>query len=217
MVQFDWSVGEILKMLNELGLTEKTLVVFSSDNGPVYDDGYADGTTVKTSKQEVDRGHDASGIFRGGKYQIYEGGTRVPLIISWPGQISPGVSDAVVSQIDFMASFAGLLGMDLPADSATDSRNILPVLLGENSNLTDGPVLEHAARRLALRQGRFKYIPPVNGRGAELYNLDNDPGETANLAKMMPERCEELDARMDQLLTSGIRSVFSSSFEESAQ
>ena len=81
MVQFDWFTGEILKTLEEHGLTENTLVIFSSDNGPVYDDGYDDGTTVKPARGESDRRHDGSGIYRGGKYQIYEGGTRIPFII----------------------------------------------------------------------------------------------------------------------------------------
>ena len=88
MVQLDWCAGEITKALKENGLSDNTIVIFSSDNGPVYDDGYDDGTTVKTSTKENDRGHDGSGHFRGGKYQIYEGGTRVPLIIRWPGHVS---------------------------------------------------------------------------------------------------------------------------------
>ncbi|MEX1049145.1 MAG: sulfatase-like hydrolase/transferase, partial [Akkermansiaceae bacterium] len=108
MVHFDWAVGELLKTLDEQGLAENTLVIFSSDNGPVYDDGYDDGTKVHTSTGEVDQGHDGSGPYRGGKYQIYEGGTRVPFIVRWPAKIKSGVSDALVSQIDFIASFAAM-------------------------------------------------------------------------------------------------------------
>ena len=84
MVQFDWSVGAIAKILDELDLSENTIFIVSSDNGPVYDDGYEDGSTVRKSTEEADQGHDGSGPYRGGKYQIYEGGTRVPFIIRWP-------------------------------------------------------------------------------------------------------------------------------------
>ena len=109
MVAFDWAVGELLKTLEDSDLTENTIVIFSSDNGPVYDDGYDDGTTVRTSTKEIDQGHDGSGPYRGGKYQIYEGGTRVPFILRWPARVEPGVSDALVNQIDLLASFADLL------------------------------------------------------------------------------------------------------------
>lgn len=132
MVQFDWSTGEIMKTLDELGLKENTVVIFSSDNGPVYDDGYENGTTVKPRSGEVDRGHDASGIYRGGKYQIYEGGTRIPFIVRWPDRIKPGVSDALVNQIDFIASFADLLNIELAQNEARDSRNALDALLGND-------------------------------------------------------------------------------------
>ena len=101
IVSVDDQVGKLLDVLEKRGLRRNTLVIFSSDNGPVYDDGYEDGTTVRTSTQETDRGHDGSGPFRGGKYQIYEGGTRVPFIVKWPGHIQPGKSAAMVSQIDF--------------------------------------------------------------------------------------------------------------------
>ena len=117
MVQLDWCAGEIMKALDEHGLADNTLVIFSSDNGPVYDDGYEDGTTVHTSSKEVDRGHDGSGPYRSGKYQIYEGGTRVPFIVKWPGHVTPGESAALVNQIDFIASFAELLKKLKQADA----------------------------------------------------------------------------------------------------
>lgn len=212
MVQFDWSTGEIIKTLETLGLTENTLIIFSSDNGPVYDDGYEDGTTPKEVSKEVDRGHDGSGIFRGAKYQIYEGGTRVPLIVSWPGTVKPGTSSALVSQLDFMASFAALLDLSLPADAAKDSRNILPVLLGKETP-SGGFILEQAVGQPALRCGKWKYIPPrelpktKKTFAAELYDLDNDPGESRNLAETLPEKLQELDIRLKQLQAAGVRHV----------
>jgi len=205
MVQFDWSTGEIMKALEEHGLTENTLVIFSSDNGPVYDDGYDDGTTVRTSEAEVDRGHDGSGPYRAGKYQIYEGGTRVPLIIRWPERIKPGTSDALVSQIDFMASFAELLGIELPENEARDSRNNLDALLGRNPIGLDYMIEE--ARGLALRQNDWKYIAPPTGKKkkstvakAELYNLKDDPGESNNIIGEHPERAESMERLLGELV-----------------
>ena len=131
MVAFDWAVGQVLDALEQNGLAENTIVIFSSDNGPVYDDGYDDGTTVYCSSEEADRGHDGSGMWRGGKYQIYEGGTRVPMIIRWPGRIEPGVSDAMVNQTDLMASFAELLDIDLKDGEAVDSRSSLATFTGK--------------------------------------------------------------------------------------
>ena len=203
MVQLDWCAGEILAALDEHGLADDTIVIFSSDNGPVYDDGYEDGTTVHTSTKEVDRGHDGSGPFRGGKYQIYEGGTRVPLIVRWPGRVEPGKSAALVSQIDFIASFAALLGVELGADQAIDSRDNLAALLGKDPRGL--PFMLEEAGTVALRAGSWKFIP--GGRGArgrkpakaELYNLDADPGEQENLIDKHPGRAAEMRELLQRL------------------
>jgi arylsulfatase A-like enzyme len=210
MVQFDWSTGEIMKALEKHGLTENTIVIFSSDNGPVYDDGYDDGTTVETSTKEVDRGHDGSGIYRGGKYQIYEGGTRVPFIIRWPAQIKPGTSDALVNQVDFIASFANLLGIELPEEEARDSRDTLNAFLGKDPKGLDF-MIEEAGNRKALRRGDWKYIAPGKARKknrgagskAELYNLKTDPGESSNIIADHPEKAEALAAELTVLIDSG--------------
>ncbi|WP_372798900.1 sulfatase-like hydrolase/transferase, partial [Pontiella sp.] len=197
MVQFDWATGEIMKALEQYGLTENTLVIFSSDNGPVYDDGYDDGTTVKTSTKEVDRGHDGSGIYRGGKYQIYEGGTRVPFIVRWPAQVRPGVSHALVNQIDFIASFADLLDVELPDTEARDSRNALKALLGKDAK--GHALMIEEAHGLALRQGDWKYMEKQKyswggkPQPPQLYNLEKDPGETANVIDQYPEKAAEMD------------------------
>src|SRR5262249_48060158 len=122
--ELDWTVGEILKTLDRLKLTDNTLVMFSSDNGPVLDDGYADDAVEKLGT------HKPAGPLRGGKYSIYEGGTRVPLLARWPARIKPGVSSALLSQLDLFASLAALTGQKLSADAAPDSQNILPALLG---------------------------------------------------------------------------------------
>ncbi len=214
MVQLDWSVGEVLKTLEAEGLTDNTLVIFSSDNGPVYDDGYDDGTSVHTSTREVDNGHDASGPYRGGKYQIYEGGTRVPLIVKWPGKIKPGKSAALVNQIDFLASFAEMLDVPLDDDQAIDSRSVLSALLGKSPDGLD--VMIEEARALAVRKGPWKYVrmppprknPEKNPPKEELYNLDDDIGEEKNLITerpMIAKQMRELLTKMQQ--EQGVRHV----------
>ena len=198
MVELDWAVGEILKMLEDEGLSENTLVIFTSDNGPVYDDGYRDGTTVPTSSREVDRGHDASGPFRGGKYQIYEGGTRVPFIVKWPGHVRPGRSEALVTQIDFIASFAELLGIELKEGQAPDSRNALAALLGKKLR-GRRYIIEESGRTFAVRRGSWKYVRKIRRKGKpveELYNLDRDVGEKKNIAKERAGVTAELRRRL---------------------
>ncbi len=185
MVQFDWAVGEITKMLDDAELSDNTIVIFTSDNGPVYDDGYQDGTTVPTSSREVDRGHDGSGPYRGGKYQIYEGGTRVPFIVRWPGQIKPGRSTALVTQIDFIASFANLLEVTLKDGQAIDSRDSLDALLGRDHRGRHA-IVEEAGRALAVRWGPWKYIRKRKQGAEELYHLGRDIGEQKNVAKLHP-------------------------------
>lgn len=209
MVQFDWATGEILKALEESGIADNTIVVFSSDNGPTYDDGYDDGTTIEASNGENDRGHDASGMYRGGKYQIYEGGTRVPLIVRWPKRIKPMVSNAMVSQIDFLASFADLLGQEIPTNEARDSRNTLAAFMGED--LTGlSYMIEETRTRHALRSGDWKYIigpkKKQKDTGPELYNLKTDPGEQNNLAHLNKDVAEKMDKQLQDLIASeGLR------------
>ncbi|WP_372808944.1 arylsulfatase [Pontiella sp.] len=209
MVAFDWAAGEILDALEESGLTENTIVILSSDNGPVYDDGYDDGTTVLCSMEEEDRGHDGSGIWRGGKYQIFEGGTRVPFIIRWPARIQPGTSGALVNQIDLMASFAELLGVELPEGSAVDSRNSLPAFLGRDPQGQEWMIEESFG--LALRRNEWKYTRPVQpgwpvGRPPiqrALYNLHDDPAESRNVIENHPEIAEEMERKLDAMVNSG--------------
>lgn len=209
MVQFDWTVGEIMKTLEQHGLAENTLVIFSSDNGPVYNDGYADGTHVLCSEEEGERGHDGSGIWRGGKYQIYEGGTRVPFIVRWPGRIKPATSDALVNQIDLLASFAELLNIPLAEDEAPDSRNTLDALLGKDAQGLEYMIEESFG--LALRKNEWKYIQAVQphwpkGRPAierSLYNLKADASESENVILNFPEVADELEQKLDALVKSG--------------
>ena len=210
MVQFDWATGEIMNALEKAGVKDNTIVIFSSDNGPVYDDGYDDGTITKTSSKETDHGHDGSGIYRGGKYQIYEGGTRVPFIIRWPNGIKAGKSDSMVNQIDFLASFANLLGIELADNEGIDSRNMWDAFIGKDSKGL--PYMLEEARGLALRRDQWKFISLKKGRKAkgappkELYDLSKDVGEQNNVIKEFPEIAEDMEAQMKQLKESkGVR------------
>ncbi len=214
MVEFDWVVGEIMQTLDEQGLADDTIVIFSSDNGPVYDDGYADGTTLHTSIGEEDRGHDGSGIWRGGKYQIYEGGTRVPFIVRWPSRIKPGTSTALVNQIDFMASFARLFGLELADGEGIDSRDTLAAFLGEDPDGLRYMVEE--ASGLALRSGNWKYVEPQQVRypqglpsfGKTLFNLADDPSEQRNIADQHPEKTAQLSGVLQKAREGGVRQAF---------
>jgi len=204
IVEFDDCVGRILAKIRELGLADRTLVILSSDNGPVLDDGYKDGANEKLSN------HRPAGPLRGGKYSQFEGGTRIPLVVCWPGRVKPGVSDAMVSQVDFPASLGALVGQKPDAVTMPDSRNLLPVFLGESSEGRD-QVVEHAAG-LALRSGNWKYIAPAkirDGLGpwkqwktAEpglLFDLAADPGETRDLASENPVKTGELAAELQRI------------------
>jgi arylsulfatase A-like enzyme len=193
--QFDWCVGQIIAALKRSKIAENTLVIVSSDNGPVLDDGYADGAVEDLN------GHQPSGPLRGGKYSINEGGTRVPFIACWPERIKPGVSDALVCQIDLLASFAALAGQKLSADAGPDSFDVLPALLGESPVGRDH-LVEHR-RELAIRQGPWKLIPAKPDAKAQLYNLADDLGETRDVAVENADRTKQLRNLLDRIREQG--------------
>ncbi|MEG0456470.1 MAG: sulfatase-like hydrolase/transferase, partial [Bacteroides sp.] len=158
IAQFDWTVGQIVAALDRMGLTENTLIVLSSDNGAVVDDGYQD------RAEELLNGHRPTGPLRGGKYSAFEGGTRVPAIVSWPKEIKKGkVSPALVSQIDWLASFASLTQSVLPKKVAADSFNNLDTWLGKSDKSRDWVVEQAANHTLSVRTADWKYIEPKNG------------------------------------------------------
>lgn len=199
IVQLDWCVGEVLATLERLHLTSNTLVIFTSDNGPVLDDGYADGAVRDQN------GHRPAGPWRGGKYRVYEGGTRVPFLVRWPGRVRPGVSDALICQVDLLASFAALTGQAVASGQAPDSHDVLPALLGEQRTGRTELVEHDGFNRLAIRSNSWKYIsPPRRARAqgesaAELYRLDADPGETNNLAPAQPSITRKLSEALEAI------------------
>lgn len=155
IIEFDWSIGQIVETLERLGIAGNTLIIVTSDNGPVVDDGYADQAV------ELLGAHRPWGDFRGGKYSIFEAGTRVPFIVTWPEKIKAGVSDALFSQIDLYASLACLLNTQPATGAAPDSRNHLPALLGNDRKGRDY-VIEQATG-LSVSDGEWKYIAPNHG------------------------------------------------------
>lgn len=212
IAQMDWSVGEILGTLDRLGLAENTLVLFSSDNGPVVDDGYHDEAVERLGS------HRPAGPLRGGKYSAFEAGTRVPLLVRWPGRVRPGaISDALFSQVDLMASLAALTGVSLDPREAPDSRNHLQALLGRAEKGREHVVQQSIRNTLSLVRGRWKYIEPSDGPAVnrntgielgnapqpQLYDLVADPGERRNVAVEHPEVVREMAALLAEIRAAG--------------
>lgn len=196
VVEADWCVGEVIAHLEQRGLLDNTLVIFTSDNGPVIDDGYYDQAEERLGS------HDPKAGTRGGKYSLYDGGTHIPLIVYWKGRINPAVSPAFVSQLDFFASLGKLVGGEVP--EGLDSREHLDALLGKSDSAREALVLE-AEGRLAYRSGRYALIPPYSGPKTNttknelgnmdewgLYDLEADRGQQTNIAAEHPELLEQL-------------------------
>jgi arylsulfatase A-like enzyme len=209
IVEFDWCVGEIVRTLDRLGLTERTIVIFTSDNGPVVDDGYMDRAV------ELLDGHKPAGPLRGGKYSAFDAGTRVPFVVRWTGQVEPGTSGALVSQVDMLASLAALTGRRLDRADGPDSFDLSEALFGKDRDGRDHLVEQAGA--LSLIDGRWKYIEPSAGPAVEkntaielgnapepqLYDLAIDIGETRNLAAERPEIVRSMAARLDDIKRAG--------------
>ena len=213
--ELDATVGAFLDTLRQAGLTKNTLIIFSSDNGPIFNDGYADGSVKEAN------GHKPAGPYRGGKYQIFEGGTRVPFIVSWPGTITPGTSTALVNQLDLFASLGRLAGAPQSAATRPDSEDILPALLGRSQQGRTTMVEQDSGPTLALREGPWKYFtpPPKTARGKleegdttkgpppppgpQLYNLEDDPHEDHNLAAQHPEIVKQMSEELAKIRDAG--------------
>jgi arylsulfatase A-like enzyme len=217
IAEMDWSTGEVMKALTEYGLKRNTLVIFTSDNGPVLDDGYDDHAEALVGD------HKPSGPFKGGKYSAFEAGTRMPTIVYWPGTIKPGVSNALFSQVDLFSSLASLVGQQMDSSAAPDSYNMLDVLTGKSEK--GRKVMLEEAYTLALRMGDWKYIAPqtkptpnwlINKKIAtglepypQLYDLRTDSGEQHNVAKDHPKVTKKMQQLLDRIQhEDGSRPIF---------
>ncbi|MBA9078633.1 sulfatase family protein [Rufibacter quisquiliarum] len=200
ILQLDWTVGEIMNALDRLNLAKNTILIFTSDNGPVVDDGYVDQAVEKLGK------HTPSGPMRGGKYSAFEAGTRVPFLVRWPSKISPGVSNSLFSQVDLYASFASLTGQKLATQDAPDSHNQLQTLLGKAKIGREYVVQQSLNNTLSIVRGDWKYIEPSSGPTMnkntntelgnnpqpQLYHLKKDVAEKQNVAQANPATLKEL-------------------------
>lgn len=208
ILQFDWSIGQILKTLDELGIADNTLVILSSDNGPVVDDGYKD------QARELLGTHSPTGHLRGGKYSAFEGGTRIPFIVRWPKKAAAQqVSTALVSQIDLFASFAELLGLNLAQGQAPDSKSYLDTFLGLSQRGAPFVIQQAQNNSLSICTDRWKYITPSpNGKPIipwgpkietgytavdQLFDMHNDKGERTNVASKHPKEVQHLKSMID--------------------
>ncbi len=209
ILELDWIAGQVLDTLDRLKLTDNTILMFSSDNGPVLDDGYKDQAVAKAGT------HKPAGIYRGGKYSNYDGGTRVPFLIRWPKHIKPdSTSDALMCHVDLLHSLATLTGQKLPGNAGPDSFDLLPGFLGQSQ--TGRPYLVEHASSLSLVEGDWKFIrhhagPKVNLTGNELgndpkdqlFNIRKDPGEHESLTDQEPERVKKMSAILDDVQKKG--------------
>lgn len=200
ILQLDWTIGEIIHTLDSLSIADNTLFIFTSDNGPVIDDGYQDGALAMLN------GHTPMGNYRGGKYSLYEAGIRVPFIVRWPAAIAPCKQQGLFSQIDVYASLAEILEQPLVAGSAPDSHPRSLSLLGHDQTNREYIIQQNLNNTLAIIQGDWKYLEPSdkpaieywtrmelgNAPEVQLYNLHTDPYEKKNVAGSYPEKVKEL-------------------------
>ena len=216
VVETDHVVGRLLKSLEQAGLSENTIVVFTADNGP---EKYAYARDEKFN-------HWSAEPFRGLKRDIYEGGHHVPLIVRWPGVVKPGVSDALVSQIDLMATFASIINFSLPDDAAQDSHNLMPLLKGDVASVRHQHVHNTRANGYAIRSGEWLLIEgksgyvsrpdpswlkrhryqPDDDRPVELYHLRSDIGQRNNVAEDHPDLVTELQKQLQSIRERGYSS-----------
>jgi len=216
IVQLDWCVGEIMKTLKRLDLEENTMIVFCSDNGPVMDDGYADLALENLGD------HRAGGPFSGGKYSVYEGGTRTPFITWWKGRIQPGVSDEVVCTIDLAASFASLTGAKLEDDACLDSIDVMDALLGKRGAKGRDHLVQQDNGRggnYGLRVGKWKLqrhdsksarnvvvetkLANTKVNQYRLFDLSKDPGEKNDLYAKNKRIGERMKKQLKEIIAAG--------------
>lgn len=216
IVQLDWCVGELVKTLDLLQLTEKTMIVFCSDNGPVLDDGYKDGAVEKNGS------HRAGGPYTGGKYSVYEGGTRTPFITCWPGTIPAGTNEQIVCTIDLAASVSAMVGQELPADGCLDSLNVSEALLGRKGAEGRSHLIQQDngnSGSYGYREGNWKLLRHDKKRARnlvveqklantpvpeyQLFNLKNDPAETKDLISDHPKVAEKMIENLSRLIEQG--------------
>ena len=211
ILEADWCIGELYKTLESEGILENTLIIFSSDNGPVLNDGYYDNAVEKLGD------HTPSGGLRGGKYSLFEAGAKVPFVAYWKGKIDSAVSDKMISQIDLFNSISTIVGSDIQSSDGQDLSSLIMKNEGEGR---DELILE-ASSRTAYRNGDWAMIPPYNGvaisknvnielgnsKDFKLYNLKDDPSQKNDLAKKEPEKLKEMISKFVKIRGSNFSNI----------
>ncbi|WP_166425544.1 arylsulfatase [Paraglaciecola sp. 20A4] len=216
IAQMDWVVGRVMQELTYQGVADNTLVIFTSDNGPVLDDGYDDMAAEMLGE------HSPAGPFRGGKYSVYEGGTRVPMIVYWPNKSAHTRSNALISQVDIYASLAGLVDQPLAKSEAIDSLDVMNAFLGQTEHARTY-LLEEAVGTVGLRKHNWKYVQPISASKAlpkwlsnkdiemgfeakpQLFDLTDDIAEQKDRADEYPALVIALEKKVQQLIEKGFR------------
>ena len=211
--EMDFHVGRILKVLDSLGISENTLVIFSSDNGGVNQDGLKYNSAIGALIKNY--GHNSSGILKGIKSDAWEGGHRMPFIVKWPGHIkAKSTSEALISQVDMMATFAALSGADIPREAGEDSYNLLPVFKDGFKKVRKALVVQSGEGILSIQKENWKLILCAGGGGkwnevkgftyldssaikptwknVQLYHISEDIRETSNVESKYPGKVNEL-------------------------
>lgn len=206
VMETDWSVGQVVTAIDEAGIADDTLLIFTADNGHSHYTGWDD---------LVAAGHQPSGPFRGHKGDIWEGGHRVPLVVRWPGRVQPGSrSEQLVCLTDLFATCAEVLGTELPADGAEDSLSFLPALLDAPAESPRTALVSHSnVGEFAYRDGPWKLVFRMSAprleqsRGqptiAELYRLDRDINEQDDLSEARPDVVAGMTRRLRALIDGG--------------
>ncbi len=212
VVQVDWTVGQVMKVLEKHGLTENTLVIVTSDNGCSPEADY---------EELAQFGHNPSYLFRGHKADIFEGGHRMPFLVRWPAKIHPGTtSDQTICLTDLMATCAAIMDQQLPTEAGVDSYNLLTVFSGETNKPIREATVHHSVNgSFAIRKGKWKLIlcpgsggwsyprPGVDDMAGmpaiQLYDMENDLSETTNLQDQYPDVVEELKDLLIKYIVEG--------------
>ena len=203
IIEADWCVGELYKTLESEGIIDNTLIIFSSDNGPVLNDGYYDDAVEKIGD------HTPSGGLRGGKYSLFEAGTRVPFISYWKNRIKPTISNKIISQVDILSSIAKIIGSEYRSKDGNDLSGLILDNLGAGRN----ELILEATSRTAYRNGDWVMIPPYKGneisknvnielgnsKNYKLFNLKDDPSQKINLSNKNSKKLEEMIANFKRI------------------
>ena len=210
VMETDWSAGQVIKAIDDAGIADNTIVIFTADNGHSHYTGW---------EKLVEAGHMPSGPYRGHKGDVWEGGHRIPLVIRWPERVQAGrSSNQMVCLIDIFATCAAIVGADLPTDGAEDSLSFLFSLLSKASDDRRTTVVNHSNHgEFAYRDGPWKLVFKMSGRNpqqsrgkptiSELYNLDSDISEQNDLSPKYPKIVERMTAGLRTLIERGTSRV----------